>query len=124
MPFYRSSLCSVENELLDYVRREGFVAPVPSDGQPDLVVFHWNYAWRDGYSYIYNVFYRNRDQVIEWSKADKQRAQFYWSEAFKYLRSEKPIDVAIGEAFLMAGWRCSNIDDLEQTLESIKKEYE
>jgi hypothetical protein len=119
-PLYRSSRRPVSNEILTFVRDERFVVPQPQANGRQLVVFHWNEAWKDGYGPLYDVLHRYRDRVISWCKEDRQRAQLYWAEGFRYLRSENPADAEIGAAILSTCWRASSIEQLEKMIAGIK----
>ena len=122
-PIYRSSLAPVDNELVTFIQDEGFVVPQQPMDQRRVLIFHWNWAWKDGYGPMYDILHRNRESVMAWCKEDRQRAQLYWSEGFRYLRSENPADVQIGEAILNYGWRAQSIEKLETVIASIKKDF-
>jgi len=120
LPVYRSARQPVRNELVDFLVEEGFVAPVQPQKQRWEKVFHWNEAWRDGYGPLYPILVRDRDQVIEWTKADPERARLYWSEVFRLLRSEREADLLAGRD--MAGrWRhCQSVADCRKWLRIVK----
>lgn len=121
VPIFRSFSQSVDNELVTILLEEGFVTPMETgEGRWELI-FHWNDAWRGGDGGLYDVFVRHRREIIEWSKADRERARIYWREGFKYLRSQRKVDNSIGRAILTEGWRCESISELREKIEAMKR---
>jgi hypothetical protein len=121
-PVYRSFLEPVDNELVLFIQEQGFVAKTQNPPRRSIEVFHWNWAWKDGYGSLYDVLYRHRVAVREWCLADTERAKLYWSEAFKYLRSADANEVEAGEAILAHGWRTQSVDELKGEIENIKRD--
>ncbi len=119
-PIYRSAAKKHPNEVLEFIQREGFVSPQTPQAQRWEVAFHWNETWRDGYGSLYYVLGRQRNEVIEWSTADRERAEIYWSEGFTYLRSEQETDMMIGRTILESCWRCESVADLKKQIADIK----
>jgi hypothetical protein len=122
-PIYRSMRRDADNELVAYLRREGFVTVEQPDVQRWELIFHWNRAWRDGYGPLYDVFVRQRREIIGWSKADPKRARIYWSEGFEHLRSDKKLEVWMGRQILVSCWRATSIQELHAQIAAVKKEF-
>ncbi len=101
---------------------EGFVTPQPPTNDRWEPVFHWNDGWKDGYGELHRVFHRNQDQIIEWSRSNREVAQIYWSEGFRLLRSDKDVDVAAGREILRACWRNSTAEELRAQMQILKDE--
>jgi hypothetical protein len=119
---YRSRRQSAENELVDFLLREGYVTLVRSGECPRWhLMFHWNESWRDGYSYLGRVFTRHRESLIDWSRRYPDAAMILWSEGFRLLRSEDPIDHVAGEYFLHYCWRSETVEELQTEIEKWKK---
>lgn len=121
-PVYRSRPRDADNELVTFLRREGFVTAEQPAAQRWELIFHWNHAWRDGFGPLYSVFIRDRREIIEWSKADPERARIYWSEGFKYLRSEEVEDVRVGREILVSCWHSRSTEELRERIAAVKSE--
>lgn len=124
LPVYRSPRRPVHNELVTFLLEEGFVERVQPESQRWDLVFHWNRAWKDGHCTLYEVLVRYRRSIIEWSRADRERARIYWSEGFRYLRSDRKSDIAIGHVILADCWRCESIPELRERIAVLKAEIE
>jgi hypothetical protein len=122
LPVYRSQRRDADNELAAFLRQEGFMTSVRPEAQRWELVFHWNHAWRDGYGPLYDVLIRHRREIIEWSQADPKRAQLYWSESFKHLRSDNKIDVLTGQLILISCWHSQSTQELREQIARVKKE--
>jgi hypothetical protein len=120
---YRSPRNPVNNALVNYLRESRVVMPDESGRQRWDSVFHWNDAWKDGFGQGYDVLVRSRESVIDWSKADSSRAQIYWSEAFKCLRSERKETQWAGYEILRSGWHRESEAELLDWIKMIKKEF-
>lgn len=121
LPIYRSSLDLSDNAVLTYIRDERFVAPKPTAQQRWLLVFHQNGAWKDGFTYLYLPLYSHRDSILEWCREDRQRAELYWSKGFRYLRSENPNEVALGEQILAHSWRYGeSFEELKEEIAALE----
>ncbi len=121
-PVYRSAPHESENALVAFLVQERFVTPVEAQADRWEPIFHWNNAWRDGYGPLYDVFIRHRQEIIDWSKADRERARIYWSEGFKHLRSHRETDLWTGREILLRGWRCQSIPELTECIAVVKKD--
>jgi hypothetical protein len=121
-PVFRSTPQGADNELVAFLREEGFVTPAPTEDQRWELISHWNDAWRDGFGPLYDVFVRYRREIIQWSKADRERARIYWTEGFKYLRSGRKVDVWAGRDILRFCWRCQSIPELREQMLAVRKE--
>jgi hypothetical protein len=121
-PIYRSTPSRGEEELTAMLRREGFVVPVQTHRPRQELIFHENGAWTDGSGPLYEIFIRDRRAVMEWSLADRKRAQIYWKEGFEYLRSPREADILIGREILKQGWRCQTISELRERIAIIKEQ--
>jgi len=120
-PIYLSTLKHTENDLVAFIQEEGYVTAVPAKFQRWELIFHWNQAWKDGDGPLYDVLIRHRPEIIEWSKADPERARIYWSEGFKCLRSESEVDVETGREILQLCWRCQSTQELRAQITTIKR---
>lgn len=121
LPVFRSSRREAENELVTFLKQERLVdLEQPYDQRWELI-FHWNHAWRGGYGTLYDVLIRHRREIIEWSKADRERARLYWSEGLKHLRSGKESDVRTGQMILLWCWRAKNTQELRQQIAAVKR---
>lgn len=123
VPFHRSSYRSADHPLVEVLINEGFVTPQPDRGNHWELIFHWNDSWRDGYGGLYYVFFRDREQIIEWSRNNRECAQLYWSEGFRLLRSDDAWDAEVGCEILNSCWRYSDLDELTSAMHQIKTTY-
>ena len=121
-PVYRSAPREHSNEMIAFLLEEGFVTPVQAETERWEPIFHWNHAWRDGYGVLYHVVVRNRQEIMDWSKADPERARIYWAEGFEFLRSDQKTDICTGREILLRGWRCESIPELTEFIAATKKE--
>lgn len=93
---YQSRPQRTENEVLEFLVREGYVAPdLHAEPRWEGVV-HWNRAWNDGYGCGYHRLIRAGDSTIEWSSADPTRARHFWGVVFRLLRSSAPAERLAG----------------------------
>jgi hypothetical protein len=122
IPFYRSNHKQVDNPLVAMLIDDGFVSPQPDKTGRWELIFHWNNSWRDGYGPLYNIFHRHRDEIIKWSRNNRECAQIYWSEGFRLLRSNNTMDVAAGQAIIDSCWRINDPDEMRKSIQQIKTE--
>ena len=122
IPFYRSAHERVDDPLVALLIDDGFVSPQPDKNGRTELIFHWNDSWRDGYGALYDIFHRHRDQIIEWSRNNRECAQIYWSEGFRLLRSNDRIDIETGRDILRHCWRIDNVDEMRKTIKELKTE--
>jgi hypothetical protein len=107
---------------LQYLVAEGIVAPVEPTEQRWEPRFHWNDAWHSGYSSLYDEF-RNPTATIEWCKADRARAEYYFSELFTLLRSDDEIDRKVGRYMNTQTFhRHGSIDELKTMVRHLRIE--
>jgi hypothetical protein len=122
IPFYRSNRERIENPLVAMLIEDGFVSPQPDRNDRWELIFHWNDKWRDGYGPLYDVFHRHRDEVILWSRNNRECASIYWSEGFRLRRSSNTMDVAAGKSILNHCWRITDPEEMRKTIQQIKAE--
>jgi len=124
LTIFRSARQPVGNELVDFLVAEGFVAPEQPQTQRWESVFHWNEAWRDGHGALYPILCRDRQALVEWSKADPPLARLYWAEVFRLLRSDRKAD-HVAAYVLAQRWReCETVPAFRELLGKAKEEGE
>lgn len=127
IPFYRSSYEYEDHPLIAMLVKDGFLSPQPDTGQW-ILVFHWNQSWKDGYGRLYDVLNRDTAEIIESTQRNPQCAMILWSEGFRYLRSDDPIKIRIGDAILREGWRSldrtKDPDDMRKVIQRIISDYQ
>jgi hypothetical protein len=123
VPIYRSSLADSPNALVTMLRDERFATPMGADNHPWELVYHANEAWKDGDGRLYDILVRYRSQLIEWSKADHERARVYWEEGFRLLRSDNKAEVRCGIEVLKSCWGYESVSDLQQAIAATKAMY-
>ncbi len=123
IPIWRTSLEDYDSKILRYLRESEYIMPVnPKHNRWEIGESN---AWtRDGGFDRHYLLGRNNSSVIEWSKADPERARIYWSEGFKCVRSEDRVEVYIGEEILQQGWKAKSIPELLEKIATIRKEIE
>jgi hypothetical protein len=118
---YRSQRRSTEYPFVDYLVREGYIAPVNCGECPRWhPMFHWNRSWRDGYALLHRAL-RGHESLIEWSERHPDCARILWPEGFRLLRSDDPIDREIGEYILYIGRRFDSVDELRAEIAVVKR---
>lgn len=120
LPIYRSHREPTDNEIVAYLRDSGLISSRKPPTVRWMLVFHWNWAWKDGEGSLYNVLIRNRQRIISWSKADLARARIYWTTGLQLLRSDVERERWAGEEILSSGYRCESIEELNSRISVIR----
>lgn len=119
IPLWRSRPAKHRNETIDYLIEREFVSPQAGPARWQSY-YHWNEAWRDGYSSLYYVLREGNDRIIKWSDGHPELARVYWTEGFKLLRSENEKERLKGEYLLSIGWRIEDEEEFQTMLNEVK----
>lgn len=123
IPLFRSQRQSVTYPLLDYLQQSGYVPTLPSPPRKWDEEFHWNFAWKDGYSDFLRVLTRRSHDFIEWSKADADRAKLYWSTYFRWRRSETERENSAAWNLLNLVHRPESLEELRSVIAEIETDF-
>ena len=119
---YRSDRRPAELHFVDYLVREGYIAPINSSECPRWhFMYGWNRSWGDGYTLLQRTL-RQHESLIDWSERHPDCARILWPEGFRLLRSDDPIDRQIGEYILYIGWRFDSVDELQAEIAAVTRE--
>jgi hypothetical protein len=121
-PIYHSNWEYVDNEVLTMLVEENFVTPQAGDLERWETIFHWNEAWHDGFGLLYDIFRRNKHEIIEWSRNHRDCAKLYWAEGFRLLRSANRLDNLTGYEILRRCWGAKDVDELQTKMQHCKAE--
>ncbi|MCE9528420.1 MAG: hypothetical protein K8R36_20445 [Planctomycetales bacterium] len=113
-PIYISGPKYSDHRLLHFLRDKAYVTPSESPSPRWIELSHWNHAWRDG---DHRTFSRSRT-VIAWSEEDSERAQLFWSECFRLLRSDHPVEQSAGEMLLGQPFSYRDCTEVQQMIDS------
>lgn len=117
---YRSKRQAVSYPLLDYLRQSGHMQVLPGPPRKWDEEFHWNHAWKDGYSDFHRALTRRSDELIEWSQADPERARLFWSTFFRWKRSTVERENWAANDLLSALRRCRTVDEVRLNISEIE----
>jgi hypothetical protein len=120
---FRSQRQTVSYPLLDYLRQSGYIPVLPSPARKWEEEFHWNFAWKDGYSDFHRALTRRSDEFIEWSKADAERAKLYWSTYFRWRRSETERENSAAWNLLNLVRRPDSLEELRSVIADIETDF-
>ncbi len=119
LPVYRSSFNYYDRPLLQELLKRGYVKPEEDRDRWDWV-FHWNDAWKGGYGIWYDTLSRHDEALIDWTRANPALAKIFWSEAFRYMRSEYEVDQQTGRDLLQMGWKASDEAALRKLIHELR----
>lgn len=121
LPLWRSRHRTSHVPIIAAAIVNGWIRPTNRPQRWDYV-FHWNGAWKGGYSPVYDVFHRGDDHILERSLADPEWAKLYWGEGFGAYQSNVESERSLGRVILSLGWRTNSAEELKRTIRMIKIE--
>ena len=122
IPIYRSRLNCYSNELVTMLIEDGYVTPQQDAEKKWMLINHWNSSWKDGHDALYRLFSMKRDQIMAWTRGNPETAKVYWSQMFRYLRSDAPNGGMAGRG-MASYWReFKHPDEVRELIAEI--EYE
>jgi hypothetical protein len=104
-----------EEPLMSELVSRGLVQPVQDQNRWDPIS-HWNSSWKDGDGFWYDILTRRRIRLLEWSDANPELATLFWSEAFRYLRSDYECERQTGRDLLSMGHRVRDKTALDRLI--------
>ncbi len=104
---YASSWHYSKYELCEYLIKEGFWVPNPTDDPQWILSFHWNQWWRDGQTKFHTEFGFRGEQWIDWSRANGALAAHLWPKMLEAMRSgdDTAIHEMLGRMMIARGFK-------------------